>query len=260
MDISTVSKRLGDWLQAHSTLNTTTKVEKYNNTDEEMQIVGVPGKYRFLVTIDRPLRDYALFIGVPGIIFNRPRKGHIPAGFDIYMKESLKSLSQSDFDRKKGEVVAILNLLKGKVDVINAILNEMLAKVGTIKTYVNDTTDDANAKLEETRKPKKKKKKKKGKSKPTQEISNSNYHNYIITLLQLKSIVPILPTFKKVIENLDNNNTFKTIEETWIGKQQTVETTLTWVGDGDDDVATDADQVNYDTLNKIIGDTKKKNR
>tara|TARA_B110000261_G_scaffold160279_1_gene199601 strand:+ start:1904 stop:5668 length:3765 start_codon:yes stop_codon:yes gene_type:complete len=150
----TVTKFAGDTTQAQYILRNDIKIHRlikvikgkflskpkwvYSKAEE------LESNIRFLVTHDRLLKEYALSVGVPGVIFHRPMTQKNPIeGYEIYIKEDCIKVDLNLFSIKQSQH----NNLKAVITK-NDFINDYNKGINEIKIIINEKKKELTNNIE----------------------------------------------------------------------------------------------------------------
>ena len=142
-----LGKKCGDWLQAQRTLDPNLTIRRlmtvkkgnilsksswtYSNQLDLSQNLS-----RACVTHDRILKQYAITIGAPIVIFKNAGGGNQPAFYEIYLKKYLAVITPEQFVNTRNEYIAVYNQYSGIKNTLADLQDQKKNELNGINTLI----------------------------------------------------------------------------------------------------------------------------
>ena len=142
-----LGKKCGDWLQAQRTLDPNLTIRrlmtvkkgnilsKSSWTYSDQEELGQDFS-RACVTHDRILKQYAITIGAPIVIFKNAGGGNQPAFYEIYLKKYLAVITPEQFVNTRNEYIAVYNQYSGIKNTLANLQDQKKNELNGINTLI----------------------------------------------------------------------------------------------------------------------------
>lgn len=142
-----LGKKCGDWLQAQRTLDPNLTIRRlmtvkkgnilskssWTYSDQE----GLGQDFsRACVTHDRILKQYAITIGAPIVIFKNAGGGNQPVFYEIYLKKYLAVITPEQFINTRNEYIAVYNQYSGIKNTLANLQDQKKNELNGINTLI----------------------------------------------------------------------------------------------------------------------------